>query len=470
MRPAEVAGRITEEAGCRAERGHLVFFGTGTYSDAHMVTVERGSGESRCKVKRPLGLLSAREVLGFLRREYAHSVRELVKGMCKRLGLPYRAGQKALAEHFSQIWIVERGSGDKTHRLHMHWLWFIDIAALPDAWLDGSVRSVGSTEMPYVRELSMWWRLGRCRVQPARSKPNDAFGQLGWAWPMRSQAMIDGSVCQIPMEAPGGARAISGYLAGYVGSDGGLPRDVRKMGASRGFGLGRLREELEGLADRRDGRRLLRALSCSSDCADALTVNSDSAVGVSAMARYAMAARFRAAERRHPVWVRRLMARRRPIEVGAAVYSGVQAAIFAEREIAAGDAYDGTTGEVLEDVGPALKAVTDLVSGELRRVVRGGGLLRRRKAAARWHLASFPGLERSEPFQVGTVCSAFQDFAPAHGWCRRGEAIRPAELVFEPARRVTPKRVCADRRYEPIQKVAEAVSGEDGLPTIVRAA
>jgi len=125
--------------------------------------------------------------------------------------------------------VVERG--DKTGRLHIHVVHLC--RALPAAAADPNLGRPYPTER-VMCGLKKFWQAGWSMPIAVRYGPSDAYGMLGWRWPMSAKPA---GLEPAPLGHP---ERLAGYLAGYIGKAANLrgnfswrTRMTRRLGCRR---------------------------------------------------------------------------------------------------------------------------------------------------------------------------------------------------------------------------------------------
>lgn len=110
-----------------------------------------------------------------------------------------------LKDYHQYIAVAEEG--DLRGRPHIHILHFMRV--LPQGCADPNAGRVVADE-ENIAQLSAFWRYGNSFVQPFRLHVRDAFGRLGWRWPVK----IVGDR-MVPQEFASVSRG-AGYVAKYI--------------------------------------------------------------------------------------------------------------------------------------------------------------------------------------------------------------------------------------------------------------
>lgn len=205
--------RVIEEMVDRTGSGWFAVFNTLTVADEHYSTVfSQGS---------------------LAWRDYVRRVDRAVG--CSLYGSVRKAdAARSIDPYHSYFAVVERGT--QSGRLHVHVLHLF--RGIPGSWQRDPNLGL---RVPYNRQIDSMkelWPFGHSMPIAVRLSDFDAFGRLGWRWPVHRPK---GNVRFVPIEAKP-AVAMARYIVKYVqksyqSEKGGLQWRTR---ISRNFGLGRL--------------------------------------------------------------------------------------------------------------------------------------------------------------------------------------------------------------------------------------
>lgn len=218
-RLAEQKWRICEEITQRAEEGWYIVFNTLTVDNQSYEDVFRKGSFAWRNYIQSVDRIVGTEVHGSVR-----------KALSKKADSPFH----------SYVAIVERGG--QHGRLHIHVIHCL--REIPDSWKEDPNRSVGPPKNRQVFGMKKLWQHGHSMPVACRFSDFDAFGRLGWVWPVK----LDGVKFKpFPAKPP---LAIARYMCKYLAKSYCAPKGdyLWRMRISHGFGLGRMRRTIEGIS------------------------------------------------------------------------------------------------------------------------------------------------------------------------------------------------------------------------------
>ncbi len=220
-RLAEHRWRMIEEIEHRCSSGWYVVFNTLTVDNTNYSEVfAKGSSAWR------LYIAAIDRVVG---QELYGNVRNSI------------AARKTNPFH-SYFAVVERGGN--TGRLHIHVIHCL--RTIPESWKKDPNRVNGPPIRRQISPMKKFWRFGHSMPIACRFSDCDAFGALGWCWPVRREG---DKVIPIASKPP---IAIARYMCKYILKSFSKPDDDEgelrwRTRISGGFGLTRMRETIADL-------------------------------------------------------------------------------------------------------------------------------------------------------------------------------------------------------------------------------
>ncbi len=218
-RMSEQKWRMIEEITLRAEQGWYIVFNTLTVDNTNYDKVfEKGSMAWRDYV-RGIERVIGSEIYGNIRDADA---------------------AKRTSPFHSYFGVVERG---KLHgRLHIHVIHCLK--TIPGRWKGDPNACVGPPKNRQIVGMKVFWPHGHSQPIACRFSDHDAFGRIGWCWPVRRRG---GRWEPIPTKPPIAiARYMCKYLLKAFSSDKGKYQWRTRI--SNGFGLFRMRETISGIS------------------------------------------------------------------------------------------------------------------------------------------------------------------------------------------------------------------------------
>jgi len=218
-RKADLLNRLFIEMNLRVMQGWFVVFNTLTVDNQNHEEVFGGENST----------------------SWSNYVRSLDRSVGIKLHNSWRNAvkfRKAGSEFHSYFSVVERGS--KSGRLHIHCLHFLK--ALPQGCSDPNAGS----GLPYRREieyLKSFWSFGESHPIAVRFNNSDAYGNLYWRWPVKSEK-VEGSNYRKPLDTPIECKppaAVVFYVGKYLTKeyDKPLQKEVSKWRTKLNRNLGR---------------------------------------------------------------------------------------------------------------------------------------------------------------------------------------------------------------------------------------
>ncbi len=216
-RVQELCWRLKEEIICRSADGWFVVFDT--------LTVEPSEYEKVFKT----GSVCWREYIRRIERTVGIGIYGNVrKAHRERKNDPYH----------SYFGITERGS--RTGRLHIHAVHLI--RELPSAWrVDPNVGLAIPEERKIAAMVSLWPHGFSCPIG-CRFSDHDAFGRIGWRWPVKFDSYKKGCTAVVAKPPAAMAAYMVKYLVKSYGEKKGEDRWRSRL--SRGLGLMRMRKAI----------------------------------------------------------------------------------------------------------------------------------------------------------------------------------------------------------------------------------
>jgi len=221
-RLAEHRWRLIEEIEHRAASGWYIVFNTLTVDNENYSAVfAKGSTAWRYYVNE-VGRAIATEIYGSVAKSKEDAKTN-----------PYH----------SYFAVVERGG--KRGRLHIHVIHCM--REIPSAWKKDPNRANGPPVRRQINSMKKFWRFGHSMPIACRFGDFDAFGRLGWCWPV----VRDGKKFKPVPWKP--SIAIARYMCKYIlKAYSKKPADGEFLWRTRissGFGLGRMRQCIETMSD-----------------------------------------------------------------------------------------------------------------------------------------------------------------------------------------------------------------------------